>query len=234
MADPGRGHGSDLPLQPGAVLERRPVALEGHAGSGSQQSGRRGVDRPVQGALRHPRHPRTLQDRQDRIEWLHPADQLERARSGGRGQAGHAGPAAGVAVKYLAWAFAGLLLAAAVHIARMAPAERARILQVAPAGQVTPARGATGADGLRDGPAEAPPASRPAGDAGVTAPSAWPRDTGSKPPLPAVPAPPVLPSGLVLPVQGVQPAQLSPTFDDARGEDRRHEALDVMAPAGTP
>ena len=137
-------------------------------------------------------------------------------------------------MKYLAWAFAGLLLAAAVHIARMAPAERARILQVAPAGQVTPARGATGADVLRDGPAEVPPASRPAGDAVEAAPSAWPRDTGSKPPLPAVPAPPVLPSGLVLPVQGVQPAQLSPTFDDARGEDRRHEALDVMAPAGTP
>jgi len=32
----------------------------------------------------------------------------------------------------------------------------------------------------------------------------------------------------------VQPAQLSPTFADARGAGRTHEALDIMAPAGTP
>src|SRR5690606_33243877 len=46
---------------------------------------------------------------------------------------------------------------------------------------------------------------------------------------PSVPA-----GGLLLPVQGVSPAQLSDTFDDARGTERRHEALDIMAPRGTP
>lgn len=42
------------------------------------------------------------------------------------------------------------------------------------------------------------------------------------------------PSGLVVPVQGVSLAQLSNTFDDARGQGRVHEALDIMAPRGTP
>lgn len=40
--------------------------------------------------------------------------------------------------------------------------------------------------------------------------------------------------GLLLPVQGVSPTQLSDTFDDARGTERMHEALDIMAPRGTP
>lgn len=39
---------------------------------------------------------------------------------------------------------------------------------------------------------------------------------------------------LTVPVQGIAPAALSDTFDDARGNERRHEALDIMAPAGTP
>jgi len=51
-----------------------------------------------------------------------------------------------------------------------------------------------------------------------------------------VPAPGAVasPSGLVVPVQGVAPAELSNTFDDARGQGRVHEALDIMAPRGTP
>lgn len=39
---------------------------------------------------------------------------------------------------------------------------------------------------------------------------------------------------LLVPVQGIKAAQLSDTFDQARGEQRRHEALDIMAPQGTP
>lgn len=38
---------------------------------------------------------------------------------------------------------------------------------------------------------------------------------------------------LTLPVAGVTPAQLQPSFEQARGE-RRHEAIDIIAPAGTP
>jgi peptidoglycan LD-endopeptidase LytH len=39
---------------------------------------------------------------------------------------------------------------------------------------------------------------------------------------------------LVVPVAGIALSQLTDTFDDARGGDRAHEALDIMAPAGTP
>lgn len=38
---------------------------------------------------------------------------------------------------------------------------------------------------------------------------------------------------LMLPVEGITPAQLQPSFEQARGE-RRHEAIDILAPAGTP
>jgi murein DD-endopeptidase MepM/ murein hydrolase activator NlpD len=51
---------------------------------------------------------------------------------------------------------------------------------------------------------------------------------------PATPATPVLVGGLAIPVAGVAAADLVDTFDDKRGSDRIHEALDIMAPAGTP
>jgi murein DD-endopeptidase MepM/ murein hydrolase activator NlpD len=39
---------------------------------------------------------------------------------------------------------------------------------------------------------------------------------------------------LQVPVAGIAASQLSDTFDDVRGGERPHEALDIMAPAGTP
>jgi murein DD-endopeptidase MepM/ murein hydrolase activator NlpD len=39
---------------------------------------------------------------------------------------------------------------------------------------------------------------------------------------------------LLLPVQGVQPAQLFDTFTQSRGEGRLHDAIDIMAARGTP
>ncbi|HEL3256958.1 TPA: M23 family metallopeptidase [Stenotrophomonas maltophilia] len=42
------------------------------------------------------------------------------------------------------------------------------------------------------------------------------------------------PSGLLLPVQGVLASQLRDTFTDARSEGRVHDAIDIMADAGTP
>jgi len=39
---------------------------------------------------------------------------------------------------------------------------------------------------------------------------------------------------LIIPVAGVKPEQLIDTFDDARSEGRVHDAIDIMAPAGTP
>jgi len=44
----------------------------------------------------------------------------------------------------------------------------------------------------------------------------------------------VRPSGLALPVVGIKPEQLTDTYDAARGAGRRHDALDIMAPEGTP
>ncbi|CAN5620677.1 M23 family metallopeptidase [soil metagenome] len=42
------------------------------------------------------------------------------------------------------------------------------------------------------------------------------------------------PTGLIVPVAGTTAAQLQDTFEDARGSERRHEAIDIMAPEGTP
>lgn len=60
---------------------------------------------------------------------------------------------------------------------------------------------------------------------------------GSEPPVSAMPPPPApvaAPSGLVIPVQGIAATQLIDTFAQARGENRVHDAIDIMAPHGTP
>lgn len=41
-------------------------------------------------------------------------------------------------------------------------------------------------------------------------------------------------TGLSIPVQGTTAAQLADTFTDARDQGRSHDAIDIMAPAGTP
>ena len=50
----------------------------------------------------------------------------------------------------------------------------------------------------------------------------------------AVPTASETPSGLVVPVAGIRPEDLVDTFDDARSEGRIHDALDILAPRGTP
>ena len=45
--------------------------------------------------------------------------------------------------------------------------------------------------------------------------------------------PPDVPRGLVVPVVGIQRSDLRDNYDDARG-GMRHEAIDIMAPRGTP
>jgi murein DD-endopeptidase MepM/ murein hydrolase activator NlpD len=42
------------------------------------------------------------------------------------------------------------------------------------------------------------------------------------------------PQGLLLPVQGIKYSQLTDTFDQPRGKERHHQALDIMAAKGTP
>ncbi|MGV7196733.1 M23 family metallopeptidase [Xanthomonas axonopodis] len=41
-------------------------------------------------------------------------------------------------------------------------------------------------------------------------------------------------SGLLIPVQGISREQLQDTFTDARSEGRVHDAIDILAPTGTP
>jgi murein DD-endopeptidase MepM/ murein hydrolase activator NlpD len=55
---------------------------------------------------------------------------------------------------------------------------------------------------------------------------AGPASSGARPPRSA--------AGLVVPVAGVRPEQLVDTFTAARSGGRRHDAIDIMAPLGTP
>ena len=45
---------------------------------------------------------------------------------------------------------------------------------------------------------------------------------------------PIRARDLIIPVEGVRPEQLSDTYNDRRGGVRPHEAMDIMAPRGTP
>ena len=59
-----------------------------------------------------------------------------------------------------------------------------------------------------------------------------PAQSFSAPPEQAA-APVAAAQKLLVPVDGVKLAQLSDTFDQPRGKERHHEALDIMAPTGT-
>jgi murein DD-endopeptidase MepM/ murein hydrolase activator NlpD len=54
------------------------------------------------------------------------------------------------------------------------------------------------------------------------------------PSISAPPAAELKDRDLVIPVDGVGPDQLVRSFEDARGDSRRHEAIDILAPMGTP
>lgn len=77
------------------------------------------------------------------------------------------------------------------------------------------------------------------------APTSLPSDAVPAEPSPATPAPapPATASaadvasagtGLLIPVQGIDRSKLQDTFTDARSEGRVHDAIDILAPAGTP
>ncbi len=84
---------------------------------------------------------------------------------------------------------------------------------------------AAAAEAPSDAPEQAPASARLSTTAAAAAASA---------PAPAALAPPTMPASLLLPVQGVGVDQLHDTFTDARGEGRVHDAIDIMAAAGTP
>lgn len=78
-----------------------------------------------------------------------------------------------------------------------------------------------------------PPA--PGGAPAASAPTARPPAGPGAATAPPVPVPVPSPDGeLVIPVAGVRPAQLVDTYTQSRGQGRLHDAIDIMAPAGTP
>lgn len=106
-------------------------------------------------------------------------------------------------------------------------------------------------------PAQARPDAAPAGErvemplpiGGAAPPGADPAQPGTAATQPVLPPPVVQISGppttlatatlapgasLLVPVQGIPAAQLVDTFTDSRSEGRSHDAIDIMAAAGTP
>lgn len=92
----------------------------------------------------------------------------------------------------------------------------ARVETPLPIGDVTPAPPASAAAT----PTPSPVLPNPAVVARGGGPAASPDATAAAP--------------LLIPVQGVMASQLQDTFADARSEGRSHDAIDIMAPAGTP
>jgi len=60
------------------------------------------------------------------------------------------------------------------------------------------------------------------------------QSTTATPAAPELTAGGSMPAKLLVPVEGVPYAKLLDTFDQPRGRERHHEALDIMAPKGTP
>lgn len=95
-------------------------------------------------------------------------------------------------------------------------------------------------------PAAAPPSAAPAAAAALAqrepiAPAPAPVAADTAPVAPraataeaAAAAPANASDDLLIPVQGVGRDQLQDTFTDARSQGRRHDAIDILAPAGTP
>ena len=61
-----------------------------------------------------------------------------------------------------------------------------------------------------------------------------PQSTTATPATPELTAGGSMPGKLLVPVEGIAYAKLTDTFDQPRGQERHHEALDIMAPKGTP
>lgn len=72
----------------------------------------------------------------------------------------------------------------------------------------------------------------PASDGGQDGPAPTPAEVEAA--LRGRPEPLIAPSGLAIPVAGIRPGQLSDTFTQSRSGGRVHDAIDIMAPRGTP
>src|SRR5450830_145036 len=110
---------------------------------------------------------------------------------------------------------------------------------VSSAGTPLPGPAVTPAPAAPAAPATPPPAAATPPAAGVALPAADLPEVTT--PVPVSPAPSTVDMNvkpalgpLLLPVAGVSAKELTDTFNQARGSERRHEALDIVAPKGTP
>ncbi len=104
---------------------------------------------------------------------------------------------------------------------------------VTPVGSVPPAA----ADRVAPVVSPAVPRDKPIADAPETHAVLKAPPRGDEPPPPVAGASEIgeLQSrGLTIPVQGIAASQIVSNYDDDRGADRRHEALDILSPRGTP
>ncbi|MBA4094858.1 MAG: hypothetical protein C0489_12340, partial [Candidatus Accumulibacter sp.] len=97
----------------------------------------------------------------------------------------------------------------------------------------TPAAGAPAAGTLPTGAASDRLVQTDLADASLPIRPA-PQSTTATPATPELTAGGGMPAKLLVPVEGVPYAKLTDTFDQPRGQERHHEALDIMAPKGTP
>lgn len=104
-----------------------------------------------------------------------------------------------------------------------AGAGAAPALPAAPATPAAPVAAGIGGNGIPGDLLDADLPIRPASHA-----------TSATPAAPELTAGGGMPSRLLVPVEGVAYSALSDTFDQPRGTQRHHEALDIMAPQGTP
>ena len=122
---------------------------------------------------------------------------------------------------------AGLLVGANVVyflVTRECPAPRT---DVAPAGQTQAPATATPGPRVQQSPSMPAP-----GQAGPSPAPALPATTAAAPSALAVVPPSA--NGMLIPVAGIRPAQLTDTYTQARGTGRLHDAIDIMAARGTP
>jgi len=130
-------------------------------------------------------------------------------------------------MKWLLTFVAGAVLGAAALFVflRQLPQDAAPVVAVAPA--VTPAASTGPMAALPAAPVvqtDLTEADLPLRPAAQEFPLVAPLAAGSEP----VPA-----QKLLVPVEGIQASALTDTFDQPRGKERHHEALDIMAPKGS-
>lgn len=85
-------------------------------------------------------------------------------------------------------------------------------------------------DGARVDPPPAEPVATPEMSESAPSPTVEPEAVSPSP----TPGPTAKEGSILIPVQGISTSQLTDTFAAARGAGRSHDAIDIMAPAGTP